>query len=64
LCEAKREGVLFGESRLLAETEALGHLAPREQIEPPYSSVVEYAGGGLVDDLAVLALRLAPGESG
>ena len=60
LTEAKQDGVLFGEKRLVAEVEALGGMRPADLTRALYALAVNYAGGSLSDDLAVLALHLRP----
>jgi serine phosphatase RsbU (regulator of sigma subunit) len=59
LTEAKAEGELFGEDRLMAQAAPLGALSPAELTQTLYSQVLAFAGGTLGDDLALLALRLS-----
>ena len=58
LTEAKRDGELFGEERLVAKVGALDSASAAAATRAVYDEVVEYSGGVLLDDLAVLAVRL------
>jgi len=57
--EARRGGELFGEARVAA---AIARL-PVSAVDLPqalYERIVEYAGGGLSDDLAIIAVERTP----
>jgi sigma-B regulation protein RsbU (phosphoserine phosphatase) len=56
LTEARREGQLFGEQRLLETLGAASGLAPQVLVEELRDTVLGYAGT-LQDDLEILALR-------
>jgi serine phosphatase RsbU (regulator of sigma subunit) len=57
LTEAKKDGDYFGEERLLAMAATLYGVGAAVATRAVYEAVVEYAGGVLLDDLAVLAVR-------
>ena len=57
LTEARHERGLFGEQRLFDMVGRLCAREPREIVARVIDSAVSFAGGGLRDDLAVLALR-------
>jgi serine phosphatase RsbU (regulator of sigma subunit) len=63
LTEARRDGDLFGEQRLLSKVEEWRAMTPADLARGLYAAAVEHAGGVLADDLAVLALRLLPAEA-
>ena len=56
LTEARREGVLFGEQRLLDTVGAVSDRTPTELVEQLRDTVLGYAGT-LQDDLEILAVR-------
>jgi serine phosphatase RsbU (regulator of sigma subunit) len=58
LTEAKKDGSLFGEERLVAEVEALAHMKPGDLARGLYALAVDHAGGTLADDVAIMALRI------
>jgi serine phosphatase RsbU (regulator of sigma subunit) len=60
LTEARRNGDFFGESRLHERVRLLAALPPRDLTQSLYAQVLDFAGGRLADDLAVLAVRLRP----
>jgi serine/threonine protein phosphatase PrpC len=60
LTEARRNGDFFGESRLLERVQSLSALSPSELTQSLYSEALDFAGGRLSDDLAMLAVRLRP----
>ena len=57
LVEARRDGVLFGESRLAKLLERCYGLEPELLLESVAGAVDEFARGRLTDDLALLAVR-------
>ncbi len=57
LVEARRDGALFGESRLKELLERCYGLEPEQLVDSVTGAVDEFAGGRLTDDLALLALR-------
>ena len=57
LVEARRDGALFGQSRLAELLERCYGLEPEQLVESVAGAVDDYAGGRLTDDLALLALR-------
>ncbi len=59
--EARRNGSLFGEERL-AEAFRLGGSKMEGLAEGLLESVIEFSGGRLGDDLAMLAVRRKPGK--
>jgi serine phosphatase RsbU (regulator of sigma subunit) len=61
LTEARRDGHCYGESRLVEVLESLADLPPQELTRSLYAQALDFAGGRLADDLALLALRLQPG---
>jgi sigma-B regulation protein RsbU (phosphoserine phosphatase) len=60
LTEAKKDGELFGEERLLAKVVTLAGASAASATQEVYDAVVEYSGGVLLDDLALLGARLKP----
>ena len=60
LIEARRGTDFFGESRLMEELSGRTWVDVQEMVETLVSTVTEHAGGRLADDLAVIAVRLAP----
>ncbi len=57
LTEARREQTVFGEPRVYEMVRRLRAFAPDVLIDRVIDSAVAFSGGGLRDDLAVLALR-------
>ena len=57
LTEARRKQTLFGEPRVFEMVRRLRAFAPDVLIDRVVDSAVAFSGGGLRDDLAVLALR-------
>lgn len=58
LIEARRDGELFGEERLRQAVRANALLPAQELAEALLEAVREYAGGVLVDDCAVVVVKL------
>jgi phosphoserine phosphatase RsbU/P len=58
LTEARQDGELFGEDRLLLAVESLRGRSAQEMAEGLASAALEY-GGGLRDDLNIVVVRLA-----
>ncbi len=58
LTEARRDGVLFGEDRLLEAVRANLPLDAQSLADTLLESVKEYAGGILADDCAVVTIKL------
>ena len=63
LTEARRQGALLGTDAVMAQVQDLAELPPEALTERLYARAVEYAGGSLGDDLALLAVRLQPHET-
>jgi PAS domain S-box-containing protein len=64
LTEARWEGALYGEPGLSrAVAAAPEHASPERLVEYLFFDVLDFAGGQLSDDLALLAVRLAPADS-
>ena len=63
ITEARRDGKLFGEKRLLELLAGLVGKAPEVIPEQVLAEVGRYAGGTFRDDAAVLALKLEPGAT-
>ena len=57
LTEARRDQDMFGESRVFEMIGKLRVFAPGVVVGRVIDSAVAFAGGGLLDDLAVLALQ-------
>jgi serine phosphatase RsbU (regulator of sigma subunit) len=58
ITDARREGVLFGEERLLEAVRANRPLGAQALADALLETVKEYAGGVLADDCAVVAVKL------
>lgn len=58
LIEARSAGVLFGEERLMTLLGGAGGADPSETVRLTVDAAIDFAGGRLSDDLAVLALRV------
>ena len=63
LTEARCDGRLFGESQLMAAVQTLAALPPTRLTEELYGRALDFAGGILGDDLALLAVCLQPAPS-
>jgi len=62
LTEAQGDGSRYGEARLLKALAAIPSRATAQQVvERLFFDVLDFADGHLSDDLALLAIRLAPG---
>jgi sigma-B regulation protein RsbU (phosphoserine phosphatase) len=60
LTEARRKGDLFGEERVLSIVRGKRWDSPRELVEAVMRETLSFSGGELIDDIAVVALRLEP----
>lgn len=60
LIEARRGRELYGEERLVRLLEERGDRDPQTTIDTVLDDLMRFTGGGLSDDLAILALRLVP----
>ena len=59
ITEARSDGELFGEARVLAHlTEVAGH-EPQELVDGLMVAATQFAGGELSDDAAIIAVSLA-----
>ena len=58
--DARRRGDIFGEARLMAAVSSLAGLEPPDLARALYERVLEFSGGDIGDDLALVALRLLP----
>lgn len=57
LTEARQGIEMFGEQRVLQELAGTGTMDLQAMVDALVSSATEFAGGHLVDDLAVIAVR-------
>jgi len=60
--EARRDGRLYGEPRLIELLSTLTGRAPAEVVDAVVDSVANYTGSRLRDDMAILAIRRATPE--
>ena len=61
LTESRWNGSLFGEAGLLEAVGAAARdISPEHLVEHLFFSALDYAGGELSDDLALLAVRFTP----
>ena len=59
--EARRDGELFGQTRLAQCVQALGARPPSDVVDAVTTAVQEFAATGLADDLCVVAARIGTG---
>jgi serine phosphatase RsbU (regulator of sigma subunit) len=54
--EARHDGVMLGEQRLVEFVRALGSIPTRETPQALFDQVLEFTGGGLSDDVAIVSV--------
>ena len=64
LTDARRRGDAYGEARLMTAVSSLTELDPPDLARALYQRVLEFSGGDIGDDLALVALRLQPAAQG
>lgn len=62
LIEARANDELYGEERLLEALQRRIQCEPEEMIEAVLTDLMQFTGGTLSDDLAILSVRLVPEE--
>jgi sigma-B regulation protein RsbU (phosphoserine phosphatase) len=63
LTEARADGGLFGEARLLETVRALAASPASVLAQSLYAKAIDFAGGSLHDDVALLVVRVQPLEA-
>ncbi|MDO8848456.1 MAG: chemotaxis protein CheB [Coriobacteriia bacterium] len=58
--EARRDGELFGQKRLVEFIRSMGSLRPKKVPQAIFDEVLRFAGGTLSDDVAIVSVARAP----